>query len=260
MSSATATASATAASCAINNQSASSSSSAAGTTTLGQQDSYRIEDRQLTFEHVVAMENDCREDLCVDQNHVTSNNALLNTDSLCMSCCAASASPASHSTPLSSMPTNSDSSIGLSLAMSCHGSPIKGSTPSVVLSEMPGSHRPIPLTLKYDMGWQRRSSRRAYNRLSGIDSMIGHKTGKIVGYGVRCKSCRVCSYAKGRTKIPNKHDCIINFTGSSKAMAYSRNNDNGVRLLFGEKDVNNFLRITSSKQTINSVNKFLSET
>jgi hypothetical protein len=48
--------------------------------------------------------------------------------------------------------------------------------------------------------------------------MIGHNTGKIVGYGLRCKSCRICSWAKTKGQTPREHDCVVNFTGSSKAM------------------------------------------
>jgi DNA polymerase III epsilon subunit-like protein len=122
------------------------------------------------------------------------------------------------------------------LSMGCDSSPVTSETSvsvinncdppyiashlchSIPVSSPHNSPSVIPLTLKYDMGWQKRSSGRAYNSLSGIGSMIGHNTGKIVGYGLRCKTCRVCAYWKAKNIVAPAHKCVINFTGSSKAM------------------------------------------
>ena len=73
----------------------------------------------------------------------------------------------------------------------------------------------VPLTIQYDMLSQRRASGRAYSSLSGVESMIGHKTGKLIGFGVRCKSCRVCTYWKNKGHCAPEHDCVVNFTGSA---------------------------------------------
>ena len=53
------------------------------------------------------------------------------------------------------------------------------------------------------------------NCLPGHCSMIGVKTGKVVSYAVRSKTCRVCSSKKSGTKL---HDCRKNWSGSAKAM------------------------------------------
>jgi len=44
--------------------------------------------------------------------------------------------------------------------------------------------------------------------------LIGHKSGKILGYATRVKRCAMCK--AGRPK--ELHDCRVNFTGSAKAM------------------------------------------
>lgn len=68
------------------------------------------------------------------------------------------------------------------------------------------------------MGWQCRSSGRCYNSKSGVGTLMGHHTGKIVGYGVRCKDCKQCSVCVSTGKRVPEHDCSKNWSGSSKAM------------------------------------------
>lgn len=48
--------------------------------------------------------------------------------------------------------------------------------------------------------------------------MIGCESGKVIKYAVRIKSCKTCSLAQDSNSQPPKHDCHINWTGSSKAM------------------------------------------
>ena len=43
--------------------------------------------------------------------------------------------------------------------------------------------------------------------------MIGTKTGKVIGYGVRSKACRVCAQALKRQTSPRPHDCRKNWQG-----------------------------------------------
>ncbi len=76
-----------------------------------------------------------------------------------------------------------------------------------------------PLMIKYDMGWQKRSSGRLYNSQSGVGCAIGQETGKVLDYGVCCKSCSKCTYWKSKGTEPPVHFCSKNFAGSSKAMA-----------------------------------------
>ncbi|XP_068698222.1 uncharacterized protein [Montipora foliosa] len=95
-----------------------------------------------------------------------------------------------------------------------------------------GSHHGLPighslntddsltrLVASYDMAWQRRSNGRTYNSLSGHGSLIGKETGKIIGVGTRITACRVCDTAASSQKEPKKkHDCRVNWDGSSKGM------------------------------------------
>ena len=74
------------------------------------------------------------------------------------------------------------------------------------------------LVVQYDMGWQKRSSGRKYDSASGVGTMIGQKTGKIIDYGVRSKDCRTCMYWSNRNAAVPEHQCFKNFSGSSRAM------------------------------------------
>ena len=74
------------------------------------------------------------------------------------------------------------------------------------------------ICVSVDGAWQSRGSGRSYNSASGHASAIGKHTGKIVGYAVRAKVCRVCRTSKRNDKPPPVHDCVHNWDGSSKAM------------------------------------------
>lgn len=52
----------------------------------------------------------------------------------------------------------------------------------------------------------------------GHCSMIGAKTGKVVGYNVRSKFCKTCDKLAKKGRTPKKHDCRMNWCGSAKAM------------------------------------------
>ena len=71
--------------------------------------------------------------------------------------------------------------------------------------------RPVQIAVKYDMGWQRRSSGRKYNSLSGVGSMIGNASGKVIGYGVRNKDCRICTYHSNKGSSPAKTQLLQKF-------------------------------------------------
>ncbi|VDI66948.1 profilin [Mytilus galloprovincialis] len=58
-----------------------------------------------------------------------------------------------------------------------------------------------PVSVKYDMGWQKRGSGRKYNLKSGVGSMIGHLTGKLIDLDL-------LSYWEGKGKEQPKHNCI----------------------------------------------------
>ncbi|XP_062619911.1 uncharacterized protein LOC134281467 [Saccostrea cucullata] len=74
------------------------------------------------------------------------------------------------------------------------------------------------ITVSADGTFQKRGSGRCYNSLSGAASLIGKKTGKIVGFSSRSKRCRICMHAKKLNKTPKSHKCRKNWMGSAKAM------------------------------------------
>ncbi|XP_052218734.1 uncharacterized protein LOC127836272 [Dreissena polymorpha] len=56
------------------------------------------------------------------------------------------------------------------------------------------------IDVSVDAGWQKRGSGRAFDSLSGHCSMVGTKTGKVLAYAVRSKTCRVCSQHKKKER------------------------------------------------------------
>lgn len=54
--------------------------------------------------------------------------------------------------------------------------------------------------------------------VSGTGSMIGIKSGKVIGFGTRSKRCATCEAATRAGKTARDHDCRCNWNGSSKAM------------------------------------------
>lgn len=53
---------------------------------------------------------------------------------------------------------------------------------------------------------------------TGHGTLIGQRTGKVLGYAVKSKTCRICYHARARGKMPRVHNCKKNWTGSSKGM------------------------------------------
>jgi hypothetical protein len=56
------------------------------------------------------------------------------------------------------------------------------------IENLPASFLPIPLTISYDMGWQRRACGRVYDSLSGHGFFVGCLTGKVIRVGVLQKN------------------------------------------------------------------------
>jgi hypothetical protein len=72
---------------------------------------------------------------------------------------------------------------------------------------MPKETRPtVLLTVTLDMGWQKRSSGRLYDSLSGHCFAIGGETKKIIKVFVATKHCRACEIRKKkeRTRLSMK--------------------------------------------------------
>jgi len=85
---------------------------------------------------------------------------------------------------------------------------------------IPKETRPtVLLTVTLDMGWQKRSSGRTYDSLSGHCFAIGGETKKIIKVFVATKHCRACEIRKknGKDKVEHE-DCPANYEGSSKGM------------------------------------------
>ena len=52
----------------------------------------------------------------------------------------------------------------------------------------------------------------------GVDSLIGLHTDNVLGYSTRAKRCAVCEATLKNGSASRKHDCLNNWTGSSKAV------------------------------------------
>ena len=74
----------------------------------------------------------------------------------------------------------------------------------------------VGLRVAYDMGWQKKSSGKRYDSLSGHCFLFGLDTKKIIGMKVYSKVCSVCD-AKRKGPVP-EHECPKNWEGSSGAM------------------------------------------
>lgn len=74
----------------------------------------------------------------------------------------------------------------------------------------------VGIPVSYDMGWQKRG--KGHNSLTGQGVAMGIQTGNVLAYATKCKSCRVCEFARKKGKQPRVHDCRKNHAGSSKAM------------------------------------------
>ena len=80
------------------------------------------------------------------------------------------------------------------------------------------SEFPIGITVSYDMGWNKRSSGKTYDSLSGHALMIGALSKKIVSARVVNKECSTCTQAQRMGTEAKDHECPRNHEGSSKSM------------------------------------------
>jgi len=69
-----------------------------------------------------------------------------------------------------------------------------------------------------DMGWQKRSSGRKYDSLSGHEFIVGTETRKPIAMCVKSKFCRVCCVAKSKGIAVKTCNCRINHVDSSGSM------------------------------------------
>ncbi len=74
------------------------------------------------------------------------------------------------------------------------------------------------VTVIADGGWSKRSHKHSYVAYSGVGIVIGQRTGKILGIGVRNKYCSTCSLALSQGRVSPPHMCYRNWNLSSPAM------------------------------------------
>ena len=65
-----------------------------------------------------------------------------------------------------------------------------------------------------DMGWQKRSSGRRYDSLSGHSFMCGAKLREPIAMALLQKFCRICSVHEEKEMQAAEHECVANHTGS----------------------------------------------
>lgn len=41
----------------------------------------------------------------------------------------------------------------------------------------------------------------------GVATLIGEKTGKVLGHKLRCVDCRICNIAAKKGNVPRNHNC-----------------------------------------------------
>lgn len=41
----------------------------------------------------------------------------------------------------------------------------------------------------------------------GVATLIGEKTGKVLGHKLRCIDCRICNIAAKKGNVPRRHNC-----------------------------------------------------
>lgn len=57
----------------------------------------------------------------------------------------------------------------------------------------------------------KRSYGNAYDSLSGVGAITGHRIGKVLFVGIRNKYCTVCDMAQRKGNKPKDHKCYKNF-------------------------------------------------
>jgi hypothetical protein len=67
------------------------------------------------------------------------------------------------------------------------------------------------ITVIADGSWMKRSYGNAYDSLSGVGAIIGHRTRKVLFIGIRNKFCTVCDMVERRGLEPKAHKCYKNF-------------------------------------------------
>ena len=86
------------------------------------------------------------------------------------------------------------------------------------LEDIPNEILVLGITISFDMGWQKRSTGKLYDSLSGYAYKIGCHTNQIIGLSVKCKKCTKCRTANRLGTVAAEHFCTVNWVGASGAM------------------------------------------
>lgn len=90
---------------------------------------------------------------------------------------------------------------------------------------------------------------------TGVGSLIGLRSGKVLAYNTRTKRCATCEAASRNGYPSRKHDCRLNWTGSSKAMepdvaaelaVYASEHGAPVAVLVGDDDTCTIKKVRES--------------
>ena len=76
----------------------------------------------------------------------------------------------------------------------------------------------VKLTVTYNMGWQKRSSRRRYDSSSVHAFIIGARRKGIIRMVLYSKACRNFDAEENRREEAEEHECTKNFEGILKSM------------------------------------------
>ena len=76
----------------------------------------------------------------------------------------------------------------------------------------------VKLTVKYDMDWQKISSRRRYDSSSGHAFIIVRISTGVIGMVLYQKACQKCDSDNKNGEYTEENDLSKNFKGSSKSM------------------------------------------
>ena len=87
-----------------------------------------------------------------------------------------------------------------------------------LVTEIKNTLRAIPISCSYDMGWQKRSTGKVFDSLSGQGYLIGCRSKKVLSFNTMTKSCSICKRSNPNNELPREHGFNVNWEGGSGAM------------------------------------------
>ncbi|XP_022182082.1 uncharacterized protein LOC111041936 [Myzus persicae] len=77
----------------------------------------------------------------------------------------------------------------------------------------------IPMcTVVADGQWSKRSYKTKYDALSGVATIIGYRSKKILFVGIKNRFCVICQRAKNKKLHPSEHTCFLNWKKGATSM------------------------------------------